>query len=52
IKVFLESEAYSRYGIRLMLVPRSTKARYSTEPATVHGIRKLLGSPNLSGSLF
>ncbi|GJS26929.1 hypothetical protein Tco_0487549 [Tanacetum coccineum] len=36
-KVFPESEAYSEYGIRLMLTPRSAKARYSTKPATVHG---------------
>ncbi|GKG38373.1 hypothetical protein Tco_0460085, partial [Tanacetum coccineum] len=25
------SEAYSKYNIRLMLAPRSAKARYSTE---------------------
>nr|GEV15252.1 hypothetical protein [Tanacetum cinerariifolium] len=30
-KVFSESDAYGEYGIRLMLAPRSAKARYSTE---------------------
>ncbi|GKE80960.1 hypothetical protein Tco_1550960, partial [Tanacetum coccineum] len=30
-KVFSESDAYNKYGIRLMLAPRSAKARYSTE---------------------
>nr|GEW50812.1 hypothetical protein [Tanacetum cinerariifolium] len=49
-KVFPESEAYSEYGIRLMLAPRSAKARYSTKPATVHGIMKLPGSPSLDPS--
>ncbi|GJU90253.1 hypothetical protein Tco_1302676 [Tanacetum coccineum] len=46
-KVFPESEAYSEYGIRLMLAPRSAKARYSTQPAMVHGIKKLPGLPSL-----
>ncbi|GJV49068.1 hypothetical protein Tco_1439280 [Tanacetum coccineum] len=51
-KMFPKSKAYSEYVIRLMLAPRSTKVRHSTEPAKVHGIRKLPGSPNLGGSLF
>ncbi|GKF75975.1 hypothetical protein Tco_0225419, partial [Tanacetum coccineum] len=46
-EVFPESEAYSEYGIRLMLAPRSAKANYSIDPAMVHGIRKLSGSPSL-----
>ncbi|GKE47025.1 hypothetical protein Tco_1478283, partial [Tanacetum coccineum] len=50
--VFLESDAYSEYGIRLMLAPRLAKAKHSTEFAKVHGIRKLLGSPSLGGRLF
>ncbi|GJY37135.1 hypothetical protein Tco_0422513 [Tanacetum coccineum] len=51
-KVFPESEAYSEYGIRLMLAPRSAKVRYSTDRAMVHGIKKLIRSPSLGGSLF
>nr|GEX94823.1 hypothetical protein [Tanacetum cinerariifolium] len=35
-----------------MLAPRSSKARYSTEPTTVHGIRKLSGSPSLDSLDF
>ncbi|GJY60362.1 hypothetical protein Tco_0461019, partial [Tanacetum coccineum] len=42
-----ESEAYSDYGIKLMLASRSAKARCSTDPAKVHGIRKLPRSPSL-----
>ncbi|GKD73273.1 hypothetical protein Tco_1331555 [Tanacetum coccineum] len=51
-KVFPESEEYNEYGIRLMLAPRSAKARYSTDPAMAHGIKKLPGSPSVGGSLF
>ncbi|GKF66461.1 hypothetical protein Tco_0192978, partial [Tanacetum coccineum] len=51
-RVFPESEEYSEYGIKLMLARRSVKARCLTDPATLHGIRKLPGSPSLGGSLF
>ncbi|GJT59076.1 hypothetical protein Tco_1002609 [Tanacetum coccineum] len=50
-KVFSESNVYSEYGIKLMLAPRSAKAKHSIEFAKVHGIRKFPGSPNGEHSL-
>ncbi|GJR23331.1 putative reverse transcriptase domain-containing protein [Tanacetum coccineum] len=39
--------AYSEYGMRLMLAPRSSKALQEKVLLKLHGIRKLSGSPSL-----
>ncbi|GJY57398.1 hypothetical protein Tco_0456513 [Tanacetum coccineum] len=39
-------------GIRLMLAPRSARAKHSSNSGKSHGIRNLPGSPNFSGNVF
>ncbi|GJX25304.1 hypothetical protein Tco_0231600 [Tanacetum coccineum] len=44
--------AYSEYGMRLMLAPRSAKAFQEKVLLKLHGIRKLPRSPSLSETLY
>ncbi|GKD74739.1 hypothetical protein Tco_1333021 [Tanacetum coccineum] len=52
LRVLRDNLAYNEYGIRLMLAPRSAKALQEKVLLKLHGIRKLLGSPSLGGTLF
>ncbi|GKD29768.1 hypothetical protein Tco_1240546, partial [Tanacetum coccineum] len=52
LRVLRDSLAYNEYGIRLMLAPRSAKALQEKVLLKLHGIRKLLESPSLGGTLF
>ncbi|GJS77458.1 hypothetical protein Tco_0727339 [Tanacetum coccineum] len=52
LKVLKDNFAYKKYGIRLMLAPRSAKALQEKVLLKVHGIRKLSGSLSLGGTLF
>ncbi|GJY75948.1 hypothetical protein Tco_0481064 [Tanacetum coccineum] len=47
LRVLRDNLAYSEYGIRLMLAPRSAKALQEKVLLKLHGIRKLPGSPSL-----
>ncbi|GKC23018.1 hypothetical protein Tco_1025168 [Tanacetum coccineum] len=52
LKVSRDSFAYREYGMRLMIAPRSAKALHEKVLLKVQGIRKLLGSLSLGGTLF
>ncbi|GJT99787.1 hypothetical protein Tco_1110126 [Tanacetum coccineum] len=52
LRVSRDNLAYSKYGIRLMLEPRSAKTLQEKVLLKLHGIRKLPGSPSLGGTLF
>ncbi|GJV69687.1 hypothetical protein Tco_0584216 [Tanacetum coccineum] len=52
LRVSRDNLAYSEYGIRLMLAPRSAKALQEKVLSKLHGIRKLPGSLSLGGTLF
>ncbi|GKE83382.1 hypothetical protein Tco_1557124, partial [Tanacetum coccineum] len=52
LRVSIDNFAYKEYGMRLMLAPRSAKAFHEKALLKLHGIRKLSGSPSLSGTLF
>ncbi|GKA17502.1 hypothetical protein Tco_0697339 [Tanacetum coccineum] len=47
LRISSDNLAYSEYGIRLMLAPRSAKALQEKVLLKLHGIRKLLGSLSL-----
>ncbi|GKA04633.1 hypothetical protein Tco_0683753 [Tanacetum coccineum] len=52
LRVSRDSLAYTEYGIRLMLAPRSTRALQENVLLKLHGIRKLPRSSSLGGTLF
>nr|GEX32490.1 copia protein [Tanacetum cinerariifolium] len=52
LRVSRENLAYNEYDIRLMLAPRSAKVLQEKVLLKLHGIRKLLGSSSLGGTLF
>ncbi|GJU21479.1 hypothetical protein Tco_1154821 [Tanacetum coccineum] len=52
LRFLRDNLAYSEYGIRLMLAPRSAKALQEKVLLKLHGIKRLPGSPSLDGTLF
>nr|GEV15522.1 hypothetical protein [Tanacetum cinerariifolium] len=52
LRVLRDSFAYRKYGIRLMIAPTSAKAFQEKVLPKVQGIRKLLRSLSLGGTLF
>ncbi|GJR99202.1 hypothetical protein Tco_0315711 [Tanacetum coccineum] len=47
-----ERSFQTKYGIRLMLAPRSAKALHALIPEISHGMRNRPGSPSFLGKLF
>nr|GEW31609.1 hypothetical protein [Tanacetum cinerariifolium] len=52
VKSGRESLFHKEKCIRLMLAPRSAKAKHSAFPGKSHGIKNLPGSPSFSGNFF